>query len=382
VLKLSEANFLSFPWLLFKLARIGQTGITSPAFQPSVFAPWTGFDSVTLGKLSYTNKKKGKLYCQFRKQEIRAGDLALRHPKICPQCIVERGTIDALWDINLVTTCPTHGRGLVDRCPHRGNLLSWFRPGVLICRCGAPLDSASGEERSPSVVDLHKKLEQIAFAKMSICNEQQVAVDLGPLRGASLLFLLRFILALGTYRIFGQARSQGSFDDGCSQVVATAAEILSDWPNAFHQLLSSLAKRPVYSNQTRTSVLSSLDDFMLSLYGSSNDTSQCHEVYLEIQRFLASDGYVDPRIARKLPEAEVKPRWVTLSVAAEFLGIDRRTLEKMLERDIIPHRLHKHGRTRESHLVLVDDLNTDFFKPTLLLDVRKAAAYASVVHHK
>lgn len=69
---------------------------------------------------------------------LRPYHLRQTRPQVCPACIRRHLSALAAWSICLVTSCPTHGIRLLDRCKC-GRPVSWRRPSVDLCECGSRL---------------------------------------------------------------------------------------------------------------------------------------------------------------------------------------------------------------------------------------------------
>lgn len=63
--------------------------------------------------------------------------IRLHHPKVCPLCLREQPYARKLWELSVVTACPTHGCLLMERCPSCGKPPTHMRRRVCECRCGA-----------------------------------------------------------------------------------------------------------------------------------------------------------------------------------------------------------------------------------------------------
>jgi hypothetical protein len=377
MLRLAEANYLKSPWLLFKLVKTCQQRITSPAFDPAVIANWTDIAEEDLQKLSYSNYKQGKLQYQFKGQKILSDHLNLRHPRICPQCIDETGFIDALWDIDLVTTCPRHERKLISRCPHCQKQLSWYRAGLAVCRCGANLAEERGELQPGKIVELHKKLERIAYANLPTIKDSDNTVKLGFLDGSPLSFFLNFILSVGSYDVFEKASAKGLTSENLSQFVASAALVVADWPRSFHNIMERLAKRNIRPGQQRNTALDNLHDFKQSLFGKYVSASKNNQIYLEFDRFITEhlDDYVDPRVRRNRKLKAGHPKWVSVYGAAKILNLDIRTLQRRIADGEIPHEIQTRIKRVDGVIFRTEDLRPELFAPTATLGERQAAAH-------
>ncbi|MGO9515716.1 MAG: hypothetical protein ACLPND_01595 [Candidatus Korobacteraceae bacterium] len=69
--------------------------------------------------------------------------MVVTRPKLCPECVAEKGFIEAHFDLALMTGCPVHSWSLLSRCPGCMEPLRWFRPGLLECDCGASVRNAN-----------------------------------------------------------------------------------------------------------------------------------------------------------------------------------------------------------------------------------------------
>ncbi len=74
-------------------------------------------------------------------QPVLPQDLNLTHPRFCPQCVREKGFLEAHWDLTLMVGCPVHRCALTSSCKACGRRLRWFRHGLLECECGIELFS-------------------------------------------------------------------------------------------------------------------------------------------------------------------------------------------------------------------------------------------------
>lgn len=56
--------------------------------------------------------------------------------RVCPKCLGEKRRCHRVWQLPGAIACPTHKTHLVDNCTRCGQLISWRRPSVDVCRCG------------------------------------------------------------------------------------------------------------------------------------------------------------------------------------------------------------------------------------------------------
>lgn len=156
-----------------------------------------------------------------------------RQARFCPCCLAEEPVWRASWEVLFHDACPHHGVWLVDQCSSCGQPVSWRREHLLRCSCGADLRQESPETAPESMVRLARHLE----AKLM---ESPVADDLPILAGLTLEQAQRLIRYLGGYMdpISGpkplKLRNASSLQASWP-VSSLAAEILAQWPQAFHE---------------------------------------------------------------------------------------------------------------------------------------------------
>lgn len=118
----------------------------------------------------------------------------LRHgwPRLCPVCVLEEGFARSYWELSIVTACWKHRARLLDECQYCSRKISWRRPGMLDCFCGASyMDQVLRVEDAT-------QLELAACFEEKLCGPQQGMPEVRPLfRNLSLNSLLRLVWCLG-----------------------------------------------------------------------------------------------------------------------------------------------------------------------------------------
>jgi hypothetical protein len=60
-------------------------------------------------------------------------DIYYGYPRICPQCIGERGVLDWRWNLAITSTCPKHSAPLISACPKCNKALKWSSNLLIGC---------------------------------------------------------------------------------------------------------------------------------------------------------------------------------------------------------------------------------------------------------
>ncbi len=165
--------------------------------------------------------------------------LSPRVTSICPSCIEEQGNIDAFWDLTLATACPKHGCRSLRVCPACNETLSWLRPGLQECRCGASLSDSKPRKADNREVELlgmlRAKFEHVSLqgcdnsSRFPVANLARMSFE----QLASFLFVLGQQLEQLSHR---QALARPD------EVISSAARALSNWPKGFRRSLRRLDK--------------------------------------------------------------------------------------------------------------------------------------------
>jgi len=280
-LRAAELNGLPNALKLVDLCKSSRTTTSLVKFNPGELASWFGKTPSQLEFMSYKSLRKNDPPL-FRKQPVASKMLNLLNPRICPSCVQEDGYIHALWDLDLVTVCPTHGISLVSRCSACDKHLSWKRPGLLLCACGAKIES-DGVQVSKSLVIMHKQLEITAYSKQTK-TPRHLDIGKGSLKDISLRFLIKFIEATARMSIpKGRARMALSVSEK-NQILEKPAELLSDWPIKFCDFLDLLHWKP-HPESKRASIFcekSFLGYYIEKLFAAPEDYMEGAEVLITL----------------------------------------------------------------------------------------------------
>lgn len=322
VLRLSEDNGYDSPWRVLVQAGIHQGEIASPGFPLHKLASVTGWPPAVYEPIAY--RAPGKAI-GYRLLGHHLGDssvcrpLRLHRPAFCPCCAEESGFIDAFWDLGFAIACPRHRTGSTTLCSSCGQGLSWFRPGLLQCKCGADLREAAPSEASNAVLDLMEVLRAKLHGDRTSPSAPG-SLPCGALATLSLRELVALIRQLGCFALLA---ASGSTTGGDEAIVQAAAESLAEWPRRFHQLLRNLSDLP----GTRTdspSLVAMLGPFYSAMLKGRPERAFLRDEFIRFGAQEWGEGLVD---ARMLSEGADR-RFTSRAALARRTGVDPRTLSK------------------------------------------------------
>ena len=163
-----------------------------------------------------------------------------RLTKYCPQCLRERALIPAVWDLAIWTCCPHHECQMVRNCPGCQSPVTWRRGKVDRCvdsNCAVQLSSAISEPAPAKELDLVLLVAE-TLGIHGLPKRSSLWPIFGHLGAAD---VIRMIGGLGLAAAGRPRRSGGN--PLTSEVMESAAEILSDWPHSFHSFLTKVADK-------------------------------------------------------------------------------------------------------------------------------------------
>ena len=334
-LRASEENGYDSPWQVLTYAEIEQTQMRSAAFPADKLAMILGKDPDLLRQHAYLGRTSAgqRQYCLLGHavgRTLNQRPFRLTRPALCPACVRASGHLDACWDLSLFIACPTHRTLLVERCPVCTARVSWFRPGLLCCRCGSLLDTATAEASAGAVTlmaVLHAKIHDQALNTV----EHDAGLPLQWLAGLSVEVLIWLILTLGKFS--PQADGAKPRRDR-RLIVEGAAAALADWPNGFHALLRFTVQSGASTQSNGVGLRKRFEVFYEALF------KRPHGAQIEFlrQEFVDfglrewGEATVDKKLLRgKAADA----RYVSMRELARRLGVRQITATRWMEKGIV-----------------------------------------------
>jgi hypothetical protein len=327
VVRVSETNGYESPWNILNRLGIAQGAMSSAGFPTRTFAPILGRAPDALDDIAYSLPESGdrgfKILSHSLGSGLRYRPLRLKHPAACPDCISEKGFAEAFFDLRIAVACPIHGKEVLFRCDACRNPLSMFRPGVLVCQCGASLAESSRRPASEQTVALmavlKAKLEGTRMTDPAPAGLPAQALLAMPLR-----VLLQHLPKFAAFNRKGVHEDSPEIADGIAQALA-------NWPRGFHEFLNDLSR----TEQTvvfRRRYGAFLDQFFSS-QEARKEFNWLHEEFLQFGLTYANDSIVDARFA---PAKTTERRFISLTELSKRTGLDRRTLESWNRKGILP----------------------------------------------
>ena len=377
VLRLAENNGYKGPAEILMAAGYDEKERRTAGFSLEKLAATVGRDPAELEGISYYGQADGApIRCKILSHELhkylKASPLQLKKPAFCPVCVKEAAYIEAFWDLALAVACPRHRCKVLEACPACGKPLTWFRPGLLRCGCGADLSVAALDPADPGVSDLMAVIEAKLHGKPLSGLRSCSGLPLAHLEPLSLLSLLTMLegLAKQKYMSLGQVENKEPY-----RTVQAASEVLSHWPSGLHALLKDLGETVVGNNPSAASVKKQFLKFCgpmfnVKVYG--DGVKFLRDEFLKFSLESWNKGIVDPRmLAGRGKEGD--PRFVSASALARAANVDSRTIKSWTEKGLISVRQEVVGKAVR-YIVDQKEVGIAAQAPGKTYHVREAAA--------
>lgn len=304
---------------------------------------------------------------------------------ICPQCIEEKGFIEAFWDIKISLACPEHRRETVYECeeckliPGNRSALNWNRGEMLRCKLGHDLKNRFGalieDDLALDLLRLIKaKVDGVPFHRLIGIDHHKFPVQ--HLENMSLRGFIGIVARLGKPPMPIQMNVMGrdsSFFVNDIDSVGRAAKVLSNWPLRFHEYLAEWRGLSHNSDSNHVGFHRQFDDLRTSLFKSHkspDDVKWIREGFDNYGRDMWEHG-------KYLSKAGVSETGRLIGVAqlSKLLGVHPKSIKKRVKSGEIKAIVK---RVKGKEKLFFDKENLPSYYEGESLDVREAAAYIGI----
>lgn len=278
----------------------------------------------------------------------------MQHARFCPHCLKVDGHWRVEWELNFYDVCHQHGVWLIDQCTSCGEKLSWHRTEVMRCQCGSILTAEFTNGAPESMV----KMANVMSSKI---RHQQAPETLVALKDTNIEQTQRLIRYLGNYMSQASGknplkmRNAGDLKQSWP-VTSLAAEVLNDWPRAFHDSLNKIEKsqrsdgRPSFNQ-----VFGHAYHYVFKALKEApfNELRRQFELWIN----GAWRGGIAKRNKRLTSTLMENASWIPAIVACDYLGISHQRLDMLIREGIVEGETHISEKGRKFVMVRRDNLS-------------------------
>jgi hypothetical protein len=278
----------------------------------------------------------------------------VQYARFCPQCLTEHDYWRVEWELSFYDVCHHHQVWLVDQCSSCGNKLSWHRGQLSRCSCGSILRAEQSKQCPSSMVD-------VASAISSKILQQDIKGFPEVLQKTDVEQTQRLIRYLGNYMSLASGKNplkmRHAGDLNYSWPVTTlAAEVIADWPNAFHHALTQLEKQNRVDGRPNLSEVFGHAYHYVFKALKENAFAELRKQF-ELWISEAWKGGIAKRNRRITSIVLQNAAWIPASAACDFLGISHQRLDMLIREGTIEGETHISDKGRKFAMVRRDNLN-------------------------
>jgi len=369
VLRVSEANGYLTPWHVLDLAGIVRTESVTAGFPIEKLARVLGkatdeFQPHAYSTCTMDGVREYRLLGHYLGRSLSWQPLRLHRPAICCMCVEETGYIDACWDLSVFSVCPSHLAPLVSRCHSCGGALSWNRPGLLTCKCGADLSYVPSQTIDGATVALmeaiQSKVHRMPLDKLP--NTQRLPMQW--LESIPLMSLLKILEII--------ARRAGALTFPGHESMSLAAGVLADWPRGFHAFLDTVSSQNTLPSLGLRSRFSNIYQALFKNKGVGVNMDFVRDEFI---RYGVEHGET-LLVSERMKGAEnYSRRYLSVSDLAKRLGVRRSTARGWADKGMVRSKSARDDDKRRRFVIDANGLDTEVRKIESVLCERKAAGY-------
>ena len=379
ILRVTESNLLRGPWPLLQMLGVARPRVSHLSMDLGRVARFCGLDEHAVDAHRCVSLPGGRMV-DFCGHHIKRHALRNGRPVVCPQCLESQGYARGIWDLRMVTACPVHHVQLTGCCSTCGAVLSWLRPRLGVCHCGAMLGKMVAEPLDDAGLAVSTALE-CAWARSTepwisrLGPANELVLDIARMSLDEAQEMIKWLS-----RLAGGAKTSSLRADA-QEISRLAGPILCDWPQSFHAALDAYIERNARRTRSGESVrgtdspvnwvlLCRRDLRKFAVHYKREGESVLELEVIRYLRLRFADALLDTRVARAMRAVGIEPGWISMEEAARRLRIDRRTAYRLIEDGRLQGRSIQHGKG-ERYFVRTDQLTQDFAATRVL---RLAAA--------
>jgi len=302
-----------------------------------------------LDDIAFAQSAKHQRWSRLLGHRLAPTDLNVTKPKLCPQCVSEKGFIEAHWHLELMVACPMHQCLALSTCPKCGTRLSWFRPGLLECRCGGNLQDGELPSISQAEASLLDVIRRTVLA-LPVPAENRASLPQDHLMKMNLRSILAVVHTLGKHRMI--ANGSTSWNDE-RRAVEKASHVLMNWPQHFIELFVDIGQ--TLPAATAGGVRKQFASIYQALFKSEairprEDADFLKVAFLDFAMNHWGRGFVDRKLVKVLG-TNVAKRYLTQTEFATQIGVEQSTVARLLKSQKASSRRVKCGKAER---ILVD----------------------------
>jgi len=239
ILRAAELNGYDSPFKILNYAGMDENEMRSARPSLEKLAPLFGksIEEFLAFKLDRLSQSKGR-YVEIMGHSIFSIFTSCKNPRVCLQCIQERGFVEGFYELKYAVACPKHHIKTITSCHKCSKTLKWHRFGLTRCNCGAELKHGTQDSiTDPAVI----ALLNVLYSKLMNAPLDHVGITACgfPIKAIEQLSVQTLLSIIYRFGLFSRKANESDTDSEM-RAISTTAKVLTDWPNKFHEYLEDI----------------------------------------------------------------------------------------------------------------------------------------------
>lgn len=371
ILRLAEANRIS-PRVMLSRTEIEEKNLrtTFPGMQ--YVCELSGKTAGMLSEIYPIPLPKG--YYRFLGHEIPKDYLRVNSPALCSDCIKASGYIHARWDVSTLTSCHIHGRKLLTHCPSCQSKITWYRQGLLICRCGYDFSLCQGEAARQDELNYAACLTAVIER-----SANKTAFQASPIPKQFFKMELRSFLGivntLGNKSLNNDGVYQKRARFGSPIAIDAGIKVLHNWESEFQKIMQDSEQKTVMS------VRKSNQGLYSSLFKKrylEKDIEFIKLCFAKISLKINDKRLIDRRLKKSFPIEDQQLKYLGINDAARALGKMPSTIRALIRKGEVSYIKQSYPGGYTKYLVDMHSIERKLPNSKGELGMRQAAAYVGL----
>ncbi|ACT46985.1 TniQ family protein [Methylotenera mobilis] len=338
ILRTSALNGYSSPSKIFAYAEMSDNEARSARPPLDKLAPLYGrtTESLIEAGLDYLDETTPAKHLPVMRHAIPYMYTRSKNAGFCLQCVQEKGFIESFHELKYALACPHHHCKTILSCPSCSSPLNWHRRNLTTCSCGEDLSAHMPQNiEHPAMLVLlgilHAKL-----MKQPLPHDEMRALgfSIDAIEQLSIQTLLSIIYRFG---LFNQKQQPASNEYEVDwQALQTTAEVLSDWPNKFHDYLEAV--HAPTANLNLSGLRGQFNSFYESFFKNIDQSSHLQfmrDAFVQFGHQRWRQASVHPKLLSEAALNESKTHGMGIYEFSKMIGVQPATARKLIAKGLV-----------------------------------------------
>ncbi len=291
---------------------------------------------------------------------------------LCLQCVQEHGFISAFHELKYALACPQHHCKTILACPSCHSPLNWQRRNLTTCSCGADLSVLLPQKVENATILILLGILHAKLMREPLQHDEMKAsgFPIDAIEQLSIQTLLSMIYRFGLFNQKQQLIENEIEADWLA--LKTTAEVLSDWPNKFHDYLETV--HAPTANLKVSGLRGQFNSFYESFFKNIEQDQELQfmrDAFVKFGQERWRQAGIHSKLLSEQTSANPLSYGLGMQAFSEKIGVRPATAKKLIARGLVQVTMSELNQTRK--LIELSPQQQFAFAAGKNLSIKKAA---------